>query len=299
MLIVLQQLCILYAFLCLGYYFGKKKPGLRDQTGILSFLLVNLFLPSKTFSNFAKNFTVSYIQNNYQIIILSVSLLIVLHFLAKYMARGLEKDEYNRKVYEYSITISNYAYMGYTLVEGVFGAQMLTNLILFCIPFSIYTYTVGYMKLTGSGRDLKRLVNPITGAIVLGVTIGLTGLPVPSVLEKALSMSSACVGPVSMLLTGFTLSAFCIRELFAAKKVYALVGIRLVVIPLIVFVLFTLFRLQAMMPCALIMAAMPTGLNTIVFPKSVGKSSDLGARLAFLSHLFSCATIPIWLSILM
>lgn len=128
MIIILQQLLILYAFLCLGYFFGKKKPALRDQTGILSYLLVNLFL---------------------------------------------------------------------------------------------------------------------------------------------------------------------------AKKVYVLVAIRLVVVPLIVFALFKLLRLEAILPCALIMAAMPTGLNTIVFPKSVGKSSDLGARLAFLSHLFSCATIPLWLSILM
>jgi len=299
MIIILQQLLILYAFLCLGYFFGKKKPALRDQTGILSYLLVNLFLPSKVFSTFSKNFTVSYIQNSYTIIIVSVSLLVFLHFLAKYMSKALVKDDYTRKVYEYTITIANYAYMGYALVEGVFGTQMLTDLILFCIPFSMYTYTVGYVKLTGSENNLKRLFNPMTCAIALGIVCGLTGFKMPSVIEKALSMSSSCVGPVSMLLTGFTLSAFSIKELFLAKKVYVLVAIRLVVVPLIVFALFKLLRLEAILPCALIMAAMPTGLNTIVFPKSVGKSSDLGARLAFLSHLFSCATIPLWLSILM
>ena len=299
MLIVFRQLFILYIFLILGCFFGKRKPALLGQTGILSFLLVNLFLPSKVFSTFSTNFTVSYLQDNYTTILISVSLLLLLHFLSIPLAKLLEKDGYERKVYEYSLTITNYAYMGYALAEGVFGVKGLTDLILFCIPFSIYTYTVGYVKLTGDGNYLKRLVNPMTVAISLGIFFGLTGIEVPMIAARVLSSSAACVGALSMLLTGLTLASFPLRSLFLGKKCYALVVLRLLALPLLVFAICKILPLEQVLPSALFVAAMPTGLNTIVFPKSVGKSPELGARLAFLSHLFSCITVPLWLSMLL
>ena len=57
MSLILQQLIVLYVFLSLGWLFGTKKPALREQTGLLSFLLVNLLLPCKVFLSFSTNFT--------------------------------------------------------------------------------------------------------------------------------------------------------------------------------------------------------------------------------------------------
>lgn len=298
MLVVLKQLFVLYAFLLCGWYFGKKKPGLSAQTGILAYVVVNLFYPCKVFDAFSRNFTVSYLLDNYTTVFISVGLLIFLHFLGKLPARFLKRDEFEKQVYEYSITISNYAYMGYALVESVFGAQAMTDLILFCMPFSMYTYTVGYMKLTGSGVDLKRLLNPLTCALALGMAVGLSGLKLPDMVGQLLSVSAGCVGPVSMLLTGLTLSAFSFRELAGDARAYILVALRLVGVPALVFGIFRLPFLTAALPCAVMMAAMPTGLNTIVFPKSAGKSPALGARMAFISHIASLATLPFWLSLL-
>jgi len=143
MLIVLQQLLILYIFLCLGWFFGKVKKGLADQSGMISFLLVNLFLPCKVFGNFSANFTIPYISENYKTVLVSLGMLVLLHFLAKLPAHFLKKSDYEKQVYEYSITISNYAYLGYALIEGLYVSQALTNMLVFCIPFSLYTYTVG------------------------------------------------------------------------------------------------------------------------------------------------------------
>lgn len=298
MLIILQQIFVLYIFLFLGWFFGKKKPDLMSHTSVLSYLLVTLFLPSKVFNTFAKNFTVSYILESYNIIFISVGLLTLLHFLSKLLAKVLGPEGYLRRVNEYTLTISNYAYMGYALVEGVFGTTALTNIILFCIPFSMYTYTVGYMKLTGKGVTIRRVLNPMTCSIGLGIVFGLLNIPVPEVFSKALSNSAACVGPISMLLTGLTLSSFTVKELLGDKVTYIVVALRLVGIPALVFALFNLCGFHTTLPSALMMAAMPTGLNTIVFPLSVGESPAAGARMAFLSHLLSCVTLPFWLSLL-
>ena len=297
MLIVLKQLIVLYIFLFLGWLFGKLKKDLTEHTGILSFILVNLLLPSKVFRTFSNNFTVSYIKDNYVTIIISISILVALAFVSWLISKPLTKNGYERKVYRYSLTISNYAYMGYVLTEQVFGTQGLTDLILFCIPFAIYTYTFGYAMLTNRGGS--RLLTPLTMSIVLGIVVGLTQLQIPDVINQVLNTSSACVGPLSMVLTGISLSAFAPRELVTDVKTYIVVALRLVGIPALVFGACTLLRLDGVIVPATIMASMPCGLNTIVFPKLVGEDCKTGARLALISHLFSLVTLPLWLSILM
>ena len=299
MVIILQQLFILYMFLFLGWFFGKCHKEQAAHTGILSFLLVHLFLPCKVFITFSRNFTVTYISQNRTTILISIAILVFLVVLSKCLAHLLTKDSYTRKVYRYTLTISNYAYMGYALVESLFGPEGLTDLILFCIPFAMYTYTFGYSMLTGKGSSLKRVLNPLTCSIILGIIFGLFGIPIPDLLGSILNSSSACVAPVSMLLTGFSLSVFSLREIVSDKVTYLVVLLRLVAIPLIIFAGCKLFGLTAMLPSAVMMACMPCGLNTIIFPKLVGEDYKTGARLALLSHLFSCVTIPVWLSILM
>jgi predicted permease len=281
----------------LGFFFGKWKREQQNRTGILSFLLVNLFLPAKVFNTFSKNFTKSYITENGKTIIVSVSLLLFLVVFSLLIAKLLTKDKYEQKVYRYSLTLANYAYMGYALCESIFGESGLTDLILFCIPFAIYTYTFGYAMLTGNGKTLKKLLNPMTGAIILGIVFGLTGLELPNVLTSVLSSSSACVAPLSMLLVGITLSAFRVRELVCDIKAYILVAIRLLVIPATVFGLCKLFSLDFVIMPAVMMSCMPCGLNTIVFPKLINEDCLTGAKLAMLSHLFSVATIPLWLTL--
>ncbi len=298
MLIILKQLLILYVFLFFGYAFGKWKSEINNHTGILSFLLVNLFLPSKVFNTFAKNFTVSYITQNGKTIIISVALLLFLVLFSLLVAKLLTKEKYEQKVYRYSLTLSNYAYMGYALCESLFGEGGLTDLILFCIPFAIYTYTFGYSMLTGQGKTLKKLVNPLNASIILGIIFGLSGITLPDVVSSVISSSSACVAPISMLLTGLTLSAFTMRELFTNAKAYILVSVRLLIVPALVFAACKLLSLDEIIIPAVLMACMPCGLNTIVFPKLVNKDCTLGARLAMLSHLFSIITIPLWLSLI-
>ncbi len=304
MLAVLKQLLVLYLFLFLGWMFGGMKKDQVSHTGIISFLLVNLFLPCKVFGTFSKNFTVSYVTEKGSTIIFSVLLLLLLVAIALPLSKILTKDAYERKVFRYSIPISNYAYLGYVLIEEVFGETGLTNMILFCIPFAIYTYSFGYSMLTGKEKSFKKLINPMTVSIFLGMIAGLSGLQLPELITGVISSSSACVGPLSMILTGMTLAGFSIKKLVIDKKSYVFTAIRLLALPLFVFGVCRLLLWGNLIDetaamSALIVSCMPCGLNPIIFPKLIGEDCTTGARLALLTHTFSCITLPIWISILM
>ncbi len=298
MLLVLERLSTFYIFLLLGWFLGKCKKELVSQTGMLSFLLVNLLLPSKVFANFSKNFTAEYFLHNGTSLLISLVLLLILHLLCRFPAKMLTKDAFERKVYEYSVVISNYAYLGYPLAEAIFGSQGLTDLVLFCIPFAVYTNTYGYVKLSGGEKSIKKLLNPITVSIFLGAFFGLLQIPLPNVISQPISSAATCVGPLSMIMTGLTLSAMAPKSLVKDVNAYLFVALRLVGIPALIFALCKLLGLSQILPSALFMAAMPTGLNPIIFAKNGGQSPELGAKLAFLSHLFSVGTIPLWLALI-
>ena len=304
MIEVLKQLLVLYVFLFAGWLFGKRKKDLTNQTSIISFLLVNLFMPCLTFNTFSKNFTVSYIRDNSTIIIFSLSLLVLLALLSIPVSKLMTKNSYEQRVYKYSVPISNYAYLGYVLVENLFGSAGLADMMLFCLPFGIYTYSFGYSILTGRGKSLKRIINPIIISIFIGMIAGLTGFGMPAVGTKILTTSANCVGPLSMILTGLTLSSFSLKDLASDKKAYIFTAIRLIVLPAFVWGLCELVGLIFPLPAtikssALLISCMPCGLNPIVFPKLIGEDCTPGARLALLTHTFSCVTLPIWISILM
>lgn len=297
--IVFEQLAVLYIFLAAGFLIGRIKKDKASHADILSVLLVNIFLPCKVFNTFSSNFTVDYFKENYVLPLAALVLLTVLAVGSRFVSKLLTKHKYEQKVYTYSFAITNYAYLGYTLIGDAISETMLAQFMFFAIPFIIYTYTVGYVLLTGGKKPLKKLLNPITAAIVLGMISGLTGLDMPDVVGDVLSKASACVGPLSMLLTGITLSGFAMKELVADKTAYVFSALRLIVIPAAAYLICLGLKLELIAPMVLIITCMPCGLNTIVFPKLVGEDCKPGARLALITHVFSLATLPFWLSLIL
>ena len=298
-----EQLFVLYLFVFLGWLLGRLKKDAADKSGLLSFLLVNLFFPCKLFLNYANNFTVGYLQENYLTLFISVGILLVLVLIGNLLPRPLTRHSYERKVFSYNTSITNYAYFGYVLVEQVFGTAAMNNIMVFCIPFSLYCYTFGVSMLMDKKLSFKSLRNTITISIGLGILWGLLRLPLPGPVRTVMQTASGCVGPVSMVLVGLVLSTFAGKDLLPTGNVVVFCLIRLLLVPLVVFGLCKGLGLvmtlpEAVYPSAVLMACMPCGLNPVVFPRLIGQDCRLGAKLILFSSILSCATIPLWLWII-
>ena len=298
MKIVFEQLSLLFIFMLCGFLLGKSKLINYEHTRILSVLEIYLFLPCTVFNAFYSNFTIDNLTKYYQLVIVSTAVLSVLVFFSHIISVLLSKDPYDKKVYKYSLTIPNYGYMGYALALGLYGTEGLLNIILFAIPFSIYTYTFGYCMLTNQRVSLKKLINPVILSILAGAVFGLLNVKLPGIVETFLNKSGNCMAPVSMLLAGITIAEFNIKHLISEKSVYIASVIRLVLIPCLVMAALKPFFDDTLVRAAVLLCAMPCGLNTIVFPKLIGEDCKTGAKLAFVSNLFAMLSIPVVLSFL-
>jgi len=294
--ISMEQVLILLLFIAVGYTLGKTKIANSDHSKILSVLGVYVFIPANIFNSFSTRFTVEYLSEKYPLLIASAAITVVMILLSYPLGRLFTKNQYQQGIYRYSIVMPNYGYVGYALAEGIFGGEMLLNVMIFALPMSFYVYTLGFCDLTHSKINLKKLINPANIAIVLGAVWGIFGLPVPAVADTVFSKASACMGPVSMLLTGIVISQYALRDLFTNKKVYVMSVLRLLVLPCATAGVMLLLRIDPTVTAvALLVSAMPCGMNTIVFPKLVGEDCRTGAALTCVTSILCCITIPLCL----
>ena len=304
---------MLMLFACIAIGFILKATGiLSDEAGkTIAKLETWVFCPALSFITMAKYCTVESLSTHsvnviFACFVVTLSLVIAIPLAKAFTKRS--KDE--RGVYEYALAVANFGYMGDSVVLAVFGNKFLSFYKLFTLPGTIVIYIWGIGRLVpksqNNGGTLKRLFNAPMVAMMLGMVVGLSGLGnhLPTFVESTFNSLSACMGPMAMLLAGFTMARFNAIEMIKDKKVYMATIFRLIIIPVVI--VSTLFGVKEL--CALILdkqfdnsvlyltffyVATPFGLNTIVFPEAYGGNPKTGASMALISHAFCIITIPL------
>lgn len=297
MIVVFEQVLVLFLFAAAGYALTRCSVVDGAHGGLLSKLLVYVFLPCNVFKTFATRFTVAYLTEHGVEMLLSLAVLIVVAVTAHVIGRLLGRERYEGQVYEYSLVVPNAGYMGYALAESLLGSAALLNMMLFNLPVSVYTYTIGFCMLTKRKLTFRKLCNPVIIAMLLGTAAGLLALPLPTVLSEALGTAAGCMAPAAMLLTGIVVAGYQFVTLLTNWRVYVVTVLRLFVLPLAVGGALWYFVSPAVAQTAVLIYAMPCGLNSVVFPKSVGENCTYGASLALLSSVCACVSIPLVFSL--
>ena len=139
MSVVITQVFLLIAFAAVGYALTKGKILNSGHSKMLSALCLYLFLPSKVFTTFATNFNVDYLSARWPLLLAAGIIIGVVALLVLPIARLLTKDSYKRIVYHYSMTITNYGYVGYALAEAIFGDGVLQDVMTFAFTVTHWT----------------------------------------------------------------------------------------------------------------------------------------------------------------
>jgi predicted permease len=107
------------------------------------------------------------------------------------------------------------------------------------------------------------------------------------------------MGPVAMVLTGFIVANYPLKEMVNKGRIYIAAVLRLFVLPA---VFFTGLKLLGADRTTILMAffvyATPLGLNTVVFPAAYGGDTTIGASMATISHTVCVLTIPLMFALL-
>ena len=296
----LNHIAVLFAFIFIGFFLKKKNILAKDSAKTLSRLENSIFMPAVVINTFWNNCTVENIGKKWTFIVYSFVLLIIAIILSFIISRFLSKDEYLRKIYRYSLSVSNFGFVGTALVQGIYGADSieLFDYLIFTLPLNLFTYSLGIAWLVpadkGGGFSFKSFLNPIFISLFIGAFLGLTGIPKIEFVGTIISNAASCMAPVAMILTGFVIAGYKIKSLLKVKQSYIVAVLRLIVFPSVfVLVLKFINAPQEIIFATLCANAMPLGLNTVIIPSAYGENPETGAGLALISQAMAAVTIPI------
>ena len=292
---IIEQIAIFSVYILIGFLLKKTKALPQNSNEVISKLETKLFLPVYVFYSLSASVTVENIRNYsftalYGLVFLAVAFGTGFLFSLPFAPKGRMRD-----IYLYLFTVTNFGYFGFPFIEGVFGQQVKADMIIFCIPLKLFTYTVGLYLLCGKAEGFKKVIlDPIIIGLVLGVAAGVLSVDLPPVVKTVLSKLSDCMSPLAMILLGITIGSAPLLKLFSGYKAYIISGIRLFVIPVIVGALCWLLGARGNnLLFSVFVAAMPIGLNVVVFLQNDSGDAYFGARCCFLSVIFSMITIPL------
>ena len=307
-LATLNQMGFLFLLIFIGFILVKTKILPEGSAKVLSRLESYFFIPAMVLLKFMKEFTIERLSTSWLTIVISFAIAFVMIPIVLLVSKLLTKNVTERNAYIYGLCFSNFGFMGNAVVQTLFPSIML-EYVIFTIPLWTLIYVWGVPFILTEREDskgenkiltsLKALVNPMFIALVIGVILGLTGvyplLPDNFFAVKVVEAGDMCMSPVAMLITGITFGTMNFKVVFKKPGIYIATVIRLVIIPFIMFGIFSLIPVpETVFKCIMIVSAMPLGLNSIVVPASYGKDTSAAAGMALVSHLVSLATIPLF-----
>ena len=183
---------------------------------------------------------------------------------------------------------------------AIFGDEMVFFASLCNVPFNLALYSIGAAQLAGgSGArfDWRQVLNMPVIATLLSVVLLLSRIHVPAVIADTISTLSGATIPLSMLIIGTSLGAVSVRAALTDWRVYAIAAVRLLVCPLLTWVVLRPFVSGDLLGIPVLLAACPTAMVITALCLQYERSEAFASKCIFLNTILSAVTIPllIWL----
>lgn len=297
-----SQVAELFALLVIGYWMNRRRVLPAEAETVLSKISARLFLPALMIYTFMEECTAENLKTYSSCILYGSVFMLVSILLSCLIAKPMEKrDAYRAGVYRYAMSFPNTGGYGTPIVLALFGHTGLFQYQLYCLALQVLCYSWGTGNLMppehrgGWKKQLRNLVNPVLLSIAIGAVLGLTGVGklLPEAVGETLSTLGGCYSTIGLLLTGFVLGNYSVREVIGDKLSYLLALLRLLVIPCAFMVVLRLMRAPELLFVMTCLAfGCPCGMNSVVFPAAYGQDTRPGTSLVLVTSTLAVFTIP-------
>ena len=291
-LILARQILQMFLLAGLGYALFKTKKITQDGAKALGNILIYLALPSVIINGFLIDRTPEHITGMLYSAIGAAVLLLISILVSRFV---FKQDA----IAAFAGAFSNPGFFGIPLIIASVGQHAVFYVACFVAFLNIGQWTYGVSILTGQpirqGFQLKKLIKAqFIIAILIGLTLFFTQLPLPAVVSGVLSSVASLNTPLAMFTVGIYLAQTSIPGMVRRKSLYVVSFVRLLAVPLISLALLSLLPQSLFdMKMALLLAiACPVGSNVAVYAQLHGKDYGYAVETVVISTLLSALTIP-------
>lgn len=290
---VIAQVIVLFLLMFCGFL--ASKTHLISDEGIagMNKMVIYFTLPCLTVAKLQQSVDPALMRELIWVFVLGGATMLLFGALARYIFFRNEIPS-RRAVFTAACLFSNAGYMGYPVLSAAFGADNLIYCVIYVAIFNVLNWSVGVMLFDRSALDIKKILKvPSLVAAVLGIVLFVLEIRLPSVLFDAMDTMGSVTTPLAMFIIGTRLTQVHMNDL-KDVKLLALCGLRLLALPVLAWLLLTVFGFSGMVRAVVTMcSAMPCAAMIAIQAENYRGDSVLASRCVAVSTLLSIATIPI------
>lgn len=295
--ITTKQVVVLFCLIFAGFACVKTGAVKMEAKKAFSDLLIYLIVPAMVVNSYLTEFNPEVFQNLLKSFGLSTVLLLLglgITMLFTFRSGGKK----NTPILRFACIFSNAAYMGFPLIQALFGDEGLLYASAFVTVFNILLWTVGYAMVSGKVHPKEVLhsicTTPVLWSVLLGLILYLGRIEVPELIRQPIQLVGNMNTPLSMIITGMMIAGSRPEKLFGNREIFRIILIRMVLIPLASFGVFALLGVKGMVAeVVLLLEACPCAAITSVFAVQFGYDEDLAAGAVVLTTFVSILVLPL------
>lgn len=298
-----EQMTLLFILIFIAYIASKIGLLPKNANKVIADLVVNITCPATTL--YAVATSTHALSNTAVLGILGITVLVLSGqiLLAHGYTKMLHLTGSQGGVYRFMLVFSNCGFLGYPVVQALFGGDAVFVASMYNLIFQILCYTYGVRQVAGDPtvRDFspKIFCTPMVITSILALILYLANVPFHPTVVSALSLLDRITSPASMLVIGCALASYPLKTIFGRWHVYLFCFLRLIVIPVAVWAILRLFINDSLvLGVMVVLSALPAATNTALLCAKYGGDESTAASGLFVSTLLSLVTLPILLRIL-
>lgn len=296
LLAVGQQVAVLFVLIGLGALARFTRTlddvSVRGATA----LLLNFVTPCLLIATFQRDYSADQLAT----IGLAGVLGFGFHFISMALAYIFLRDSNPSRdvVLKFALVFTNAGFMSLPLQKEVLGADGVFCGAVIVGVFQIMCWTYGICLMGGSGTKIplgKMLLNPGIVGIVVALAFFLLGVRLPGFAAKPCAMMGELNTPLAMVVIGYHLAGSRISGVFGDAKALFAIVLRLVVSPLVLVAILSLFGSwdRTLLVATVIAASAPTAAITTILAVQFRRDIQLSVALVSLSTIASIVTMPL------
>lgn len=285
----------------IGYGAKKLKYISNTLNEGLSNLVMKVTLPAMIIKSMQFEFSRDLLFDSMQMILVSIFVYAIAIGTSYGFPKLLGVEGKKRDIFQFILIFSNVGYMGYPIVNAIYGELGVFYTALYNIPFNFFLLTFGVHVMSRSNDKEKTkiqyrkvLLSPGIIAVVTGFTLFLLSIELPPTIFQTLDSLGNTTTPLSMLIIGSLLADIPIKKVFREEKLFSLAIARLILLPAIIMAILYTFGFRGLaLGIPVVITAMPAAANTAVFATLYNSDHYLASKSVFITTLLSLITIPL------
>lgn len=227
---------------------------------------------------------------------IAIGMFVVFMILAMALPKLLNIKEEDVPLYKLMTVFNNMAFMGFPVISAAYGSDSLLYASIFLLPFNllIYTYGIHVVDKENSGKvEWNKVLNIGVIACIVAAALYLVKIPVPDFAKSVSQGLGHLTGPLSMMVTGISLTKIRIRDLFSDIKLMIFAMIKLLIIPIAGGILLRQFIANEIL-CGVVTIIMstPVASMTVMLAQEKCDHCEAIVKGISLTTILSVITIP-------